>query len=89
MEHDMINTQPKGPAATYDEWLCWETWNDAGYRVRTSAAHAIDPDRDGNWTRCGIRIPAEGNGTVHESDDLSDVTCRRCTAMSDAADPSR
>ena len=59
------------------ESICWETWNSAGYRIKTSKAHLVD-DENPNKTKCGVWIPSDGNGIVLENGELSDGRCCKC-----------
>jgi hypothetical protein len=57
------------------QWIAWEHWNADGYCISTSKAHI--EGRAGR-TACGVIIPEDGNGIVHNGDDVSDGHCKAC-----------
>tara|TARA_R100000654_G_scaffold8278_2_gene19570 strand:+ start:880 stop:1095 length:216 start_codon:yes stop_codon:yes gene_type:complete len=62
------------------EWICWETWNDQGYRTRTSKSHIVNPEND-RITVCGQFIP-DRPGVVIEHGELGDGVCKCCVSRS-------
>jgi hypothetical protein len=65
--------------------ITWERWNNEAitYTYSISKAHAEDLDRDG-MTLCGMRIPEEGNGIVHEHPSThNNDECKKCLAKVD------
>jgi hypothetical protein len=60
--------------------IAWETWDGDGRCLRTSQQH-ITADDDDTRTLCGRRIPAEGNGIVHENGE-TESPCGRCKRIS-------
>jgi hypothetical protein len=60
--------------------ITWERWHNMPETCSKSIskAHAEHPDHD-DMTLCGLRIPAEGNGIVHEHVSTNDNdSCKKC-----------
>ena len=66
-----MTTAPEG----YDP-VAWSTWNDSGYRVRSSKQHLVTSNTD-EVTLCGQPLPSEGDGRVYDPDD-NEGTCDKC-----------
>ena len=68
-----------------DQYIVWETWSGDGVCVKTSKRHRINLRMRttlGQYvqTLCGTRIPAEGNGIVHEDAACAHGVCKKCEA---------
>jgi len=60
--------------------ITWERWHNypEDLTKTISKAHAEHPEHD-DMTLCGLRIPAEGNGIVHEHVSTNDNDpCKKC-----------
>jgi len=65
--------------------ITWERWHNAPESTAKtiSKAHAEHPDHR-DMTRCGLRIPEEGNGIVHEHVSTNNnKPCKKCQRILD------